>query len=148
MTMQIDPAFCGDIVYLDIKTKHEEKFDLLPAKIAVSYFITQSKWAKLREVGEDYSVWLTNYQREKIDDTIYISLEIEIRTPAMIRSGSLLKKKRIRTSITAQDDWSDVNNIRDAIEREIENSSKEIQEEAIIVGEKVSKEIYKIIKDL
>ena len=141
-------AEADDRVFIDVKTKQSEKFDLLPLKIAVSIFLLQSDWALVCEVGEDYSLWMRNYHRERINDEIFISLDVEIRTAALIRSGILLSKERITVPIKAREDWTDVNSIRDAIEKQIENTSKEIQDEAVIIGEEVVKVAHKLIRKL
>ncbi len=132
--------------YFDVKTKFYEKSDLSPAKIGTIIFLTQSNWGGVREVGEDYSLWLKKYERKKINKTITIQLDVELRTPAAIRSGSLLSSQRIEVSFKAEDDWKGVNSIQDAIRREMSNKSREIQKEALFVGEEIVNVAYSLIK--
>lgn len=84
------------VTTLDIKTKLSEKADLAPAKSGLILYLKQLPKIKITETGEDYSVWLRNYNSEKKDDDITVSLDLEVRTPAAIRTGRLLEKKSMK----------------------------------------------------
>ena len=132
--------------YFDVKTKFAEKTDLMAAKLGTIIFIINSDWAGIKEIGEDYSLWLKNYKRKKEKDTIYVSLDVEIRTPAMFRSGSLLESRKIEVHFKAEDTWQGVKSIIDSVEQEMKNTSQELKKEALFVGEKVIKVVRELIR--
>ena len=135
-------------IYFDVKTKLAEKSDLTAGKIGTIIFLVESDWAGVREIGEDYSLWLKNYRRKKVKDIVIINLDVEIRTPSMFTSGSLLKSKTIKVAFRAEDDWSGVRSIRDAVERKMRNKSRELQKEALFIGENVVKTAHELIKQI
>jgi hypothetical protein len=130
----------------DVKTKLSEKTDLMPAKAGTIIFLLASDWAGIREVGEDYSLWLKNYKRKKENGTITVEFDIEVRTASMIRSGSLLTKEKLKVSFKAEDNWQGVKSITDAVEREMKNKSKEIKKEALFIGEEVEKVLKRMMR--
>ena len=137
--LQFQIGICQQKVMFDIKTKQFEKFDFIPIKIATTIILLNSDWAGVIEVGEDYSLWLKNYQRKQVDEEIIISFDVEIRTPAMLRSGSLLTTGKVDYSFNAAEEWEGVKSTREAIERELKDYSEEINTEAKMGGEEVEK---------
>ncbi|HLP62789.1 MAG TPA: M23 family metallopeptidase [Candidatus Deferrimicrobium sp.] len=79
----------------DVKTKFMEKELTAAAKAGFISYIHQSSWAKIVEFGEDNSLWLKNYKRSSKGDRIFIELDLEIRSPAMISEGYLIKRKSL-----------------------------------------------------
>ena len=64
--------------YFDIKTKLSEKTDLMAAKAGTMIFIMASDWAGIKEVGEDYSLWLKNYKKKMgtcVPNIVYVMKE-------------------------------------------------------------------------
>jgi len=132
--------------YFDIKTKLSEKTDLMAAKAGTMIFIMASDWAGIKEVGEDYSLWLKNYKKKIENSTITIEFDIEIRTAALLRSGSLLAEDKVKISFKSEEDWHGVESITKAIEMEMKNKSREIKKEALFIGAEVEKVLKRIIK--
>lgn len=65
----------------------EEKQQLHIIKIAVINALKQSNWARVTETREDYSLWLTNLQRSSIGNSLVSSVDLDLRTLAMISRG-------------------------------------------------------------
>ncbi len=89
------------IVKLDVKTLMNEKNALAVSKLGTIQFLNESAWARVVEVGEDYSLWLKNYEIMQADNEITISLDVELRTPAAFRNGRLLESRHIEVSFEA-----------------------------------------------
>lgn len=130
-------------IIFDVKTSFVEKSDLMAAKLGVTIFLLQSEWASVSDVGEKFSVWLQDYSREQRGNRIYISFDVEIRTPAMVRRGNTLDKQRISFNYAIDSKWNDVNTTGQAIITEIENLSTDMQNEAYLAGEAVVKYLKK-----
>jgi hypothetical protein len=76
----------------------EEKSQLHVIKIAVINSLQQSTWATVKEVGEDYSLWLTNLKRSSTGDSITTEIDFDLRTPAMLTRGKHLDARRVSIS--------------------------------------------------
>lgn len=76
-----------DHIVIDVKTSVSGKVDLAPVEIGTTVCLSQSDWADVSEVGEDYSLWLKNYERIKRGKDTEAELSVELRTPAFLWSG-------------------------------------------------------------
>ena len=76
----------GQIAF-DVKTLFQEKSQLRYVKTAVINYLQNSSWATVKEYGENYSLWITNFKRISLGDSIKSEFDIDIRTPAMISHG-------------------------------------------------------------
>ena len=139
-------TYCKDRVLFDIKSKHSEKVDLSPIKTGATLLLLQSDWAGIAEVGEDYSLWLKDSELKIVKGRILIKLRVELRTPALFRSGSLIKSENIEFSFKPVDKWEDITSASKAIKQELENVSEEILIEATLGGEEVVKVARKMVK--
>jgi len=133
-------------IYFDIKTGLSELADLLPAKVGIAIFLEQSEWAGIREFGEDYSLRLKNYEKRKENNLITVSLDVEIRSPSFIRTGALLKRRRMFVIYRPEDDWTGVDSVRDAVERELDNTTKELRKGALYIGAEIIKYLEELKK--
>ena len=79
----------------DVKTQMEEKHKLQIAKQGVLHSIRSSSWATIEDIGEDYSLWLINLNRMHKGDSIYVYLQVQLRTPAMFSSGNYLTHRNV-----------------------------------------------------
>ena len=77
----------GQIAF-DVKTLFQEKSQLRYVKTAVINYLQNSSWATVKEYGENYSLWITNFKRISLGDSIKSEFDIDIRTPAMISHGN------------------------------------------------------------
>jgi hypothetical protein len=82
-------------IAFDIKTSFKEKSMLRFVKLAVINNIQNSDWATVKEIGEDYSLWLTNFERNSIGDSIEAQFDIDVRTPAMFSQGKPITNRHI-----------------------------------------------------
>lgn len=82
----------------DIKTTVEEKYDLHVAKEGVTAAFEEAPWASVREVGEDYSLWLTDFRRSHEGDSVRVRMTVNLRTPAMLTRGNSIAARRIEAS--------------------------------------------------
>lgn len=89
------PAHAQEPVAIDVKTAATAKADVAPAEVGTTVCLVQSEWATVREVGEDYSLWLKRYERIKEGQDVRVEMDVELRTPAMIRSGSLIAERPV-----------------------------------------------------
>ncbi len=92
-------------VTFDLKTGFFEKLDLTPAKNGTLLVLLESDWAGVREVGEDYALWLGNLRREESGDSIHVMLDVELRSPSLFGRGELLASRMIETAYHRRDDW-------------------------------------------
>jgi len=96
----------GDTLSVDIKTKLVEKLDLASAKLGLIEYLSQVPNIKIVEIDEKYTIWLRNYNSSIDGDLTTISVEIEIRTPAEIRTGKLIKKTTLKRTYGKNDQLS------------------------------------------
>ena len=93
---------------LDIKTKFNDKTNFKPIKKGVIDLITSDGWGKVGEVGEDYVVWIENYNRYSIDSVIRkISFQLSITEKSMFKRKANLLSKNIDLEYTINEDWID-----------------------------------------
>ncbi len=87
-------------IKMDVKTPFQEKKNISHIKQAVLEFINRSNLFENIEFGEDYSLWLLNYERNIKQKDVFVELDVELRTPAMITRGNLIQKKHISEKIS------------------------------------------------
>lgn len=137
--------YAQERVAIDVKTTTGGKIDLAPVEVGTTVCLTQSDWAEVSEVGEDYSLWLQNYERMKDGENTRAELAVELRTPAFLRSGSLIATRTVTTTFQKTSDgmvvpdtlhWNqeDLNAVREAIGGELSEAASDLKREALIVG--------------
>jgi hypothetical protein len=137
--------YAQDRVAIDVKTTTGGKIDLAPVEVGMTVCLNQSDWANVSEIGEDYSLWLKSYERIKKGENTEARLTLELRTPAFLRSGSLIISRTVATTFRTTSDgmvvpdtlhWNqeDLNAVREAIGEEIYESASDLKREALIVG--------------
>lgn len=139
------PLHAQDPVSIDIKTSFGGKVEFAPVEVGASICLNRSEWANVTEVGEDYSLWLKEYERIKDGTDTRAELTVELRTPAFLRSGSLISSQHVTATFHPQSDgmplpntlnWNqeDFEAIREAIAGELSESASDLKHEALIVG--------------
>lgn len=83
---------------LDVKTTVSEKRELQVAKAGAIKVLESRPWAGVEEVGEDYSLWLSNMERSHEGDSIHVVLDVYLRTPAMLTRGNPVDSRRVQLS--------------------------------------------------
>lgn len=134
-----------DPISIDIKTSFGGKVELAPVEVGAAICLNRSNWANVTEVGEDYSLWLKEYERIKDGRDTRAELTAELRTPAFLRSGSLVASRQVTATFRPQSDgmalpdtlnWSqeDFEAVRTAIAGELSESASDLKREALVVG--------------
>jgi hypothetical protein len=95
-------------VRIDVKTKLLEKFGLTSAKNGAVLLLDESDWAVTTELGEDYALWIRNAQRTETSDSIALSLDVELRTPATFGEGDLLAMRHVTVVYPRSASWRSV----------------------------------------
>ncbi len=111
-------------IKIDVKTPFQEKKNISHIKQAVLEFIDRSNLFENIEFGEDYSLWLLNYERNIKNGDVFVELDVELRTPAMITRGNLIQKKHISEKISRDEiSSSKTDKVSEVIRSKIEQFS-------------------------
>ncbi len=97
-----------NIVKLDIKTKLIGKTKVTGVKNGLIGYLKSAdcQWVdKVVETGETYSVWITNFSKNEIDSNVTIDVDLELRTPAFLTEGTMLRKEHIKLNYFQDKDW-------------------------------------------
>jgi len=138
-------AIAQEQVVIDVKTPLDSKIVLAPAKAGAAICLHRSEWAAVSEAGEEYSLWLKHYERIKEGRDTRAEFTVELRTPALLRTGSLIARRQIRTRYRAGTNqlsvpdslrWRrrDITALWEAINDELSESASKIRREAFAVG--------------
>lgn len=82
-------------IKLDLKSKFSEKSEISAVKNGALLFLKKLGDYQIVEFGEDYSVWFSSYSATLANDTIFISYSIDLRTPAAISPGKIVKTQSV-----------------------------------------------------
>lgn len=135
----------GEKLLIDLKVPIAETTDFVPAQAGASVFLMKSDWAKVSDIGEDYAVWLTEYDRHKnILGQQVISLNLEVREPSMLRIGNLIKEKRLTVRYWEKSSESD--KFEQKSLNDLNDLSKELQLEAYHLGTKIESILESMLK--
>jgi hypothetical protein len=135
-------------VALDVKSRSAEKADLAAAKAGTLTCLRGAGWARITEVGEDYSVWLTHYRREADGGSVRVSLVVELRTPAMLRSGTLLGSRSVVVWLPVDSAPAPAGSLASVIRHEFERESDEFHREAVVVGARVADVVREFVVEV
>ncbi len=137
----------SDKIKLDIKVPLGLMAEVTPIQISVSYFLLTSDWATVTDFGEEYSVWITEYDKStNIFNQQVVTLLIEVRSPAMLLKGSLIKSEKVKVRyrpgkhIEFESEYA--NNIIDNIGA----MPEDLMSEMYIVGKEIEKTLKGILK--
>lgn len=130
---------------LDIKVPFLSLPDTYAALIGAKAFLGEASWTHLTEFGEDYAVWITSYERLKEGPRITVRARVEVRTPSMFTSGSLIASRNISATFRAQDDWYGVGSIAQAIRKQARNTRRSFLAEALHVGDSTYRAVCEIM---
>jgi hypothetical protein len=83
---------------LDVKTRSEEMVRLQTVKQGMKLTLEDQPWASVVEFGEDYSLWLTDLERDHRGDVVHVDLNVFLRTPAMLGTGEHVDATRVQLS--------------------------------------------------
>jgi len=82
-------------IKLDVKTKFLDKFEIKGLKHGVIYYLEQDG-LKVVEFEEDFSVWLTDFEQNRLEGQRYaIKFKIKIEPPSLLKEGRVLAQKDV-----------------------------------------------------
>lgn len=138
-------GFTSDKLAIDLKVPLSETADLTPAQLGATVYLMQSDWATVTEVGEEVAVWLTDYERKKsfLGQQV-ISLTLEIREPTALRTGNLIKKKKITTRYWVTS--SSPSKYDQKLLIKLDSLSHELKLEAYYLGIKIESSLQSLLK--
>lgn len=90
---------------IDLKTKFNDKPGLKPAKHGLKKILQQQTWCDIREVGEDFAVWIKSPSRNAEilangNKKVSFFCKLEIRKKSMFREGDLMNIRGIDFNYT------------------------------------------------
>ncbi len=135
-------------VYFDIKTSLEEKTSLLPVELGATLVFSQSNWAGVLELGEDFCIYLKNYRRKVTHNYIYIAMDVELREPGTLKAGKLLSTREIRVKIDRNEDTSLATELYHLIKTGFELSAVDSHNEAVVIGKLVEESALSMYKSI
>jgi hypothetical protein len=141
LSLLTNPLHAQDKVYFDIKTSLEEKRAMLPVELGTTLVLSQSDWAGVLELGEDFCIYLKNYRRKVTRNTIYVAVDIELCKPGTLKAGQLLDSHEIRVKINRDADVSLATELYQMLKSGFEISAASSHNEAIIVGKLVEESV-------
>jgi len=86
-------------IVLDLKTHLAEKAQLSPSKIGASYWLLKDGYTLL-DVGEDYSVWLTDYNAVTTGESIAVSVTVKIEPTTALTEKTPLASERVHYTLS------------------------------------------------
>lgn len=102
-------------IKIDLKTPIDDKEKLKLAKSGLGAYLRQVEWAKVVNVGEDYSVWIKNLKRRFKGNVLHFEVDLELKTTADLGSGKLIDARHIKDSV----DLNEAANLKTFEEREM-----------------------------
>ncbi len=135
----------NDKLVIDLKVPLLETSNLAPAQAGATVYLMKSDWAIVSEVKEDVAVWLTDYTRHKnLLRQQVISITLEVREPAILRTGNLIKQEKI--TVRYWPDGSKSEKFKQQFLNDMEDLSQELKVEAYHLGLKIESELRVLLK--
>jgi len=95
-----------NVIRLDVKTSYIEKANITEAKNGCINYLNQIPSVMIAETGEDYSIWIRDYDSKINNNNVIITADLQIRTPSFIRDGRLLKEHKVRITYNPSEKFS------------------------------------------
>ncbi len=137
---------------IDVKSKMEDKIDITAAKNGIISYLKSSKWAKVVEVGEDYSLWIKAYEKNYDESFCVINLTLELRTASMFTDGKLIEKKIVNVTYSQTDEYYEEVLTQAPKEKSLltkllkDEDDPDLFVEALVVGKKCEAIIKEMVK--
>jgi hypothetical protein len=135
-------------IYFDIKTSFNDKADLLPIELATTLILTQSRWAGTLEIGEDYTLFLKNYQRTERTESALIQIDVELREKSEFRIGKLLKAKRIKLKVDSSDQLNQFEDAYQLIRNGLRKTDVRFQSEVLSIAKAIEIATWQMVMNL
>jgi hypothetical protein len=134
-------------VKLDVKTRFKEKFELKGVKWGVIYFLKKNGY-NVVEVGEDYAVWLVDFEEERKDPDQYtLKLTVNISPPSLFRQKKTIASADVEVKYTFDPKELNVDDtgFPGFIKEKVENIKKKEQVRAFFVGHAVANKVKELL---
>ena len=133
-------------IYFDIKTDIKDKIKLLPIELGTIFMFSQSDWGGVLEIGEDYGLYLRNYQRKKTSSAIYLKMVVELRSPGGWKAGKVLRSQELHLKIKRENTNSSLTDFYNFIKSGFSLSDDTLHYETLIVAKVIEDTAYKLYK--
>jgi hypothetical protein len=136
-------------IVLDLKTPLKEKGKFLALQAGALYYLNTNGYKTL-EIGEDYAVWLKDYQKTVEGNQITISFTCKITAPCGWREKKALTEERISLSYNVDKiETISINEpMLDYLEEKFDYLSRSMQAEAVLGGKLIHEAIVKLLKEI
>lgn len=135
---------------LDVKTKYKDKFELKGIKWGVNYFLKQDGY-DMEEVGEDFAVWLKDFEEERTEPDQYtLKLTVSISPPSLFREKRPVASAAVEVKYTFNPKKLNVDDtgFLGFVKEKVENIKQKEQVRAYFVGKVVSEKVKELLNSL
>ncbi len=133
----------GISLTLDVKTRYFEKYKLAAIKAGAIYFL-EKNGIKVKEIGEDYSLWLISFSKKFDNDYFYYSFAVVLSSPTAFLYKDEIKKKVISFKIKVNSvDWKYSEDFKSFLKKRLTVVTEKTKREAFIGGKLVSDLVLK-----
>jgi hypothetical protein len=137
-------------IKLDIKTHFSEKYELKGLKFGIIFYLQNSGY-KIVEIGENYAVWIEDYQEERIGvDEYQVKFKIDITPPTALLKKTSLASKDFDMNYQYFPSLLDVDETGfwKYVREKVKNIKEKDMVKAHVVGKKIAKDIQYLINVL
>lgn len=106
-------------VKIDLKTSFAEKQELTYIKAAAKSALNGCNMFVIREIGEDYSLWIKEPRERLTEKGLVVELRLELRTAAAFTNGRLLNERLIAFVLERDRDYSCMDTLGITAEHEL-----------------------------
>jgi hypothetical protein len=153
ITSSMMPVARSRMVAVDLKSRAVDKTECAAIVAGVAAHIAVTEWIKVKEFGEDYSVWFGGLKRIRHGDSVTVLLTIDVRTPASIGGGRNIAARQIKFTYAVHAPWNGEPAIRQRLERRwpdpriagLRGRREEMIAEGLFVGEHVVQVLREMI---
>jgi hypothetical protein len=96
MLALVPGLFCSGLT-LDVKSRMYEKTVFAPIHTASYYFLLRNGYTVF-DFGEDYAVWLIDFDKKVRQTKVKVSFTVKVTGPSMWEEGEALAEKRVSFS--------------------------------------------------
>lgn len=130
--------------FFDIKTKGNEKHKFVHIQTLLEYKLIRSDWANVAEIGEEFEVWLKNYERNIGADILTMKLDLKVIEKE--NNKVVLNKKNFSITTFIKRDNKKVNSKFEHYKNFLGEISDELKLEAETVSDNILIELEKLNK--
>jgi hypothetical protein len=137
-----------DKIYFDIKTESNQKLKMLPIEVGIMFYFMRSDWAGTLELGEDFTLWIINYQKFQSGDLVYVNYIVELRYPSLFRAKELILAKKVNLQYNPNEIEVAEASLLSAIQRKVNILNDDVYREISVVGQATLEVARKMMEEL